>query len=83
MTVSTEAGVGLLPSWRPPLLGAALGMALVLTALLGPAWIWVAVVLTQLLLVLSWHRAMAASNALGGMVVGGVLIAAADVAVGI
>ena len=84
MTTSTaESSTGLLPGLRPPLLAAGLAVVLVAGALAGPSYVWVGVVLAQALLVLSWHRALGASDPIGGMVVGGVLIVAVDIAVAV
>ena len=82
-TSTAESSAGLLPSLRPPLLAAGLGVVLVAGALAGPAYVWVGVVLAQVLLLLSWHRALGASDPIGGMVVGGVLTVAADIAVAV
>jgi molybdopterin synthase sulfur carrier subunit len=76
-----RAEVQELPSWRPPMLSALLGVVLMAGAVAGPAYLWVGVGLGQLLLVLSWHRSLRAADALVGMVVGAVLIVAADIAV--
>ena len=70
-TSTTESAPGLLPSLRPPLLAAGLGVVLVAGALAGPAYVWVGVLVAQVLLVLSWHRALGAADPIGGMVVGG------------
>ena len=73
----------LLPSWRPPVLSAGVGLVLMAGAAVGPAYLWVGVGLAQLLLVASWHRALGATSAKAGMAIGGLLIVAADVAVAI
>ena len=84
MTTSTaESAPGLLPGLRPPLLAAGLGVVLVAGALAGPALVWVGVLAAQVLLVLSWHRALGAADPVGGMIVGAVLVGAADVAVAV
>jgi len=70
-----------LPSWRPPVLSALLGLGLMATAAAGPAYLWIGVAIAQLLLVASWHRALAAPDANAGAVVGALLILVADLAV--
>jgi molybdopterin synthase sulfur carrier subunit len=70
-----------LPAWRPPMLSALVGLLLMIGAAVGPAYLWVGVGLAQLLLVASWHRALGATDALGGITIGALLIVVADVAV--
>lgn len=72
-----------LPSWRAPMLGGLLGLLLMVGVVVGPALLWPAVIIAQLLLVLSWHRWTAARDPVVGLVVAGCLIGVADVAVGV
>lgn len=67
--------------WRSPLLQLVLAAVLALGAVVGPGALWVAVIAAQLVLVVSWHAALGATDARRGAVVGAVLVAAADVAV--
>ncbi len=79
--VATHHTDDVLPAWRPPVLSVLLGLGFMATAAAGPAYLWIGVGIAQTLLVVSWHRALGASDAKAGSVVGAVLIVVADLAV--
>jgi hypothetical protein len=81
--VTADPAPAALPSWRPPALSVLLGLGLMATAAAGPAYVWIGVAIAQILLVASWHRALAAPDANAGAVVGALLIVVADVAVAV
>ncbi len=77
----TEQRVWLVPSWRPPMLQLLLALTITAGLLVQPGMVWIGVGLTQLLLVVSWHHALGATDARVGAVLAGLLIIASDVAV--
>jgi hypothetical protein len=80
--VADEQVPVLVPGWRPPLLQLVLAVLVTVGVLLGLPWLWVAVGITQLFLVISWHHALGTPDLRVGATLAGVLIVAADIAVG-
>jgi hypothetical protein len=70
-----------LPDWRPALVGALSGGAVLVGALLELPWLWVPVVALQVVVVATWHRSLNAPSAATGAAVGAGLAAIVDVIV--
>ena len=77
-----------IPSSWPPALGFVIGVALMLGAAAGSfsggsIYIWLGVLSAQAILIATWHRLLGAPAAETGMIVGALLIAAADIAIAV
>lgn len=81
--VTEEQAPPLVPAWRPPILQLVLAATIAAGVLLGSNLVWVGVGLTQLLLVISWHHALGATDARSGAALAGLLIVAVDVTVAV
>lgn len=77
--VSEHRVSSIVPSWRPPLLQLLLALTVTAGLLLDPGLVWVGVGLAQLLLIVSWHHALGATDARVGAVLAALLIAATDI----